>query len=83
MAKSLNSMVATYLLQHRKITAQTAFEKFGIIRLSSCIFELRSQGYPIETDIVLGENKFGDPSRYAVYRLPKGWKRADLEKPKK
>ena len=83
MAKSLNSMVATYLLQHRKITAFTAYEKFGIIRLPVCIHELRAQGYPIETDMVEGVNRFGNPTRYGVYRLPKGWKRADLEKQKK
>ena len=80
MTKSLNSMVATYLLQHRKITSQTAFEKFGITRLSSCIHELRLQGWPIETDMTDGFNRFGGAMRYATYRLPKGWKRTDLGK---
>ena len=80
MAKSLTSMVATYLLQHRRITSQVAFEKFGITRLSSHIFSLRNQGYPIETTMVEGTNRFGDATRYGVYSLPKGWKKSDLAK---
>ena len=80
MHRSLNQMVVAHLLKNRRITSQVAFEKYGITRLSSCIYELRSQGYPIITTTEEGVNRWGDTVRYGVYRLPKGWHKGDLAK---
>lgn len=74
MSISLNTLVLAHLLKHRKITSQKAFELYGNTRLSSSIYELRSQGYPIETTIKEGYNRYGQPMRYAEYSVPKNWK---------
>ena len=79
MGKSLNSVVASHLLKNRRITSAQAFEKYGITRLSSVISELRAKGYPISTEMVDGVNRYGNPIRCGVYRLPKGWSVKELE----
>ena len=82
MSRTLNSVVATHLLRHRKITNKDAFLLYGITRLSSVIYELRAKGYPIEMTLKEGTNRYGNTVKYGVYTLPKGWKKSDLEKDK-
>ena len=80
MGRTLNSIVASHLIKNRRITNQTAFEKYGITRLSSVIFELRKKGYPISTELADGYNRYGDKVKYGIYRLPKGWSVKELQK---
>ena len=80
MATSLNSRIAAHLLKYRKITSKEAFKLYGNTRLSSSIFELRAQGYPITTVMLEGYNRYGQPTTYAEYRLPKKWKPQTKEK---
>ena len=74
MSTSLNSLIAIHLMKYHKITSQEAFALYGNTRLSSSIYELRAQGYPIETTMKEGYNRYGQPTRYAEYSLPKKWK---------
>lgn len=70
MAKNQNEQVLTHLKNHKNgITSKTAFERYGITRLSGRIFELRKMGYAIETDNVTEKNRYGHPVTYARYRL--------------
>lgn len=70
MAKNQNEQVLTHLKNHKNgITSKTAFERYGITRLSGRIFELRKMGYAIQTDHVTERNRFGNPVTYARYRL--------------
>lgn len=70
MAKNQNEQVLTHLKNHKNgITSKTAFERYGITRLSGRIFELRKMGYTIETDNVTEKNRYGHPVTYARYRL--------------
>lgn len=62
-------------MKYGSITSQEAFKLYGNTRLSSSIYELRSQGYPIETIMIDGYNRFQQPTRYAKYILPTGWKK--------
>lgn len=80
MTNSLNMMVLKHLSRFKKITSQKAFEAYGITRLSACIYELRAQGYPIETDMVDDVNRYGNPTKYAIYRVPSDWKLAAKKK---
>lgn len=77
---SLNTRILVHLLKHKTITSQEAIELYGNTRLSSSIYELRLQGYPIATTMVDGYNRFGQPTRYAVYSVPKNWKPKDLKR---
>jgi len=74
MCQSLNTRTLVHLMKYGKITSKEAFKLYGNTRLSSSIHELRCQGYPIETTMVDGYNRYKQPTKYAVYSLPKNWK---------
>ena len=62
--------VLKHLKNHKNgITSMTAFERYGITRLSGRIFELRQEGFEIITDNVTEKNRFGHAVTYARYRL--------------
>lgn len=62
--------VLKHLKNHKNgITTMTAFERYGITRLSGRIFELRAEGYNIVTDEEVKKNRYGRPVRFARYRL--------------
>ena len=58
MGNSLNTRVLIHLMKYGKITSKDAFKLYGNTRLSSSIYELRSQGYPIETVMIDGLNRY-------------------------
>jgi hypothetical protein len=59
-----SAAILSYLKQRRTLTPLQAFYKFGCLRLSGRILELRQAGYRIVTDMVrVGEK------RVARYRL--------------
>lgn len=62
--------VLKHLETHKKgITPATAWERYGIQRLSGRIFELREMGYEIETLSETKKNRYGVPCTYARYIL--------------
>lgn len=61
--------VLQWLQTHSSISTAEAIENFGAIRLSAIIFNLRKQGYPIETVLVDGRDRYGNPVRFARYYL--------------
>lgn len=68
--KSQCEQILQYLQTHKRgITPLKAMEKFGILRLSGRIYDLRDSGYDIITDIVEVKNRNGDTCRVAEYRL--------------
>lgn len=70
MKKSQNEMILKYLMTHKRgITQLKALERFGCLRLSGRIHDLREQGYDIATNIIEVENRYGEISRVAEYRL--------------
>ena len=56
-------------LKKRPITPLEALELYGCFRLAARVSDLRGMGWPIETEMVQGEEK-----RWAQYYLPKGAK---------
>ncbi len=64
-----NRQVLQFMREHRGITSMEAFDRFGITRLSGRIFELRREGYDIETVNEESKNRYGRPVRYARYIL--------------
>ena len=61
--------IIEYMKTHGGITSQDAFGHLGITRLSARIKELRELGYNITTVMVEGQNRFGEPVRYGLYKL--------------
>ena len=54
-----------------KITQSKAYERYGCLRLSGRIFDLRELGYDIKTDMIAVKNRNGDTCYVAQYRLEK------------
>ena len=56
--KGQNAQILAYLSQGNAITPLAALAKFGCLRLSARIWDLRDKGYDIKTRIVcVGKNK--------------------------
>jgi hypothetical protein len=51
------------------ITSMEAFKKFGATRLADVVYRLKNKGYNIVTIDEEGVNRYGEPTRYARYRL--------------
>ena len=63
--------VLRHLQEVGALTPVQAFFDYSIMRLATRIFELKEDGYDIETIMLKSENKFGEPVRYAQYKLIK------------
>lgn len=64
-----NARILAYIDQHGGITQREADDNFGITRLPSRIFDLRSMGYNIVSEWVKGKNRFGEPVRVKRYKF--------------
>jgi hypothetical protein len=58
-----------YLRDHETIDPFTAWRQLGIYRLASRICELRGDGEPIVKEMREVENRFGETTKVAFYRL--------------
>lgn len=59
------------VLRHLKtfgsITPLEAFQEYAIMRLSAVVFDLRKDGYKIESEHQTGKNRFGENSNWVKY----------------
>ena len=63
-------MILKYMKTHKRgITPLVAMEKFGCMRLSGRIHDLRAEGYVIGSEIVEVRNRYGKICRVSQYRL--------------
>lgn len=53
------------------ITSLEAMQEYGIMRLASRVSALKKSGLPVRSELVRGENRFGEPTCYARYSLEK------------
>lgn len=51
------------------MTSMDAIQNFGATRLAAVVFDLKEKGYDITTIMEEGFNRYGEPVRYARYRL--------------
>ena len=58
-------LILDHIKMHGRITSATAAYKYGIMRMSGRIFDLRKKGYDIETTYEISQ--YG--VRYGVYTL--------------
>jgi len=65
-----NEKILRYMQTHKRgITPLVAYEKFGCLRLSGRIWDLRNAGYDISSTLVDVKNRDGDICRVSLYRL--------------
>lgn len=67
--KSQREAVINHFEKYGSISALTAIEEYGILRLSAIILNLRKQGYNIRTDKIKYVNRYGNKGQCALYRL--------------
>ena len=68
--KTQNVMILKYFRTHKRgITSLEALDKFGCMRLSGRIWDLRHEGYDIITDTIAVKNRHGATCYVARYRL--------------
>ncbi|MBO8461791.1 MAG: helix-turn-helix domain-containing protein [Firmicutes bacterium] len=67
--KTQAERVLEYIKKFGSITTLDAFKDLGVTRLSARIFELRNQGYNLETNYESRKNRFGETCIYARYTL--------------
>lgn len=61
--------IIRHLKDFGSITSKEAYDEYGIMRLASRITDLRKAGYEIEAGTQTGKNRYGELTRYAVYKL--------------
>ena len=64
-----NDKILRHMREIGVITPMEAMAQYGIMRLGARIWDLKKQGYPIQTTLVNGKNRYGEPTRWASYRL--------------
>lgn len=61
--------IIKYLQDFGSITPLQALADLGIMRLGARIWDLKKDGWPIVKETKCSENRYGEPTRYANYRL--------------
>ena len=61
--------VLKYMETHGSINQRAAMEELGCMRLASRISDLRRAGHSIKRQFVKGKNRYGEPVRFAEYKL--------------
>ena len=61
--------VLDYINRCGSITQKEASEHLGVARLASRVNDLRRAGHPIVSEVETGQNRFGEPTRWARYRM--------------
>jgi len=68
--KSQKNRIINHLINNKSITSWEAFSNYGVTRLSSIIYNLRHDGYKIESIRRYTRSiHSGEPCTYAEYRL--------------
>jgi len=65
--KTKKQLIKEHLSFHKTIESMEAFKKYGVTRLSAIIFDLRDEGYKIETKMNTKVDKNGNACNYATY----------------
>lgn len=67
-----NERIIDYMRRFGSITQFEALQDLGVMRLASRISDMRSRGIPIESNIEVVTNRFGEKGYIKRYRLKEG-----------
>lgn len=62
--------VLDYIDQFGSITSFEAFSDSGITRLSAVVFDLRKEGYNIQSETIGRKNRYGELAHFSKYFIP-------------
>lgn len=63
------TLILKHLQDNGTITSMEAINCYGATRLAAVIYILKTEGYNIDTNIIVGKNRYGRPVTYAEYML--------------
>ena len=61
--------VIRHLTNYGSITPLDAYGDYGIMRLAAVIFNLKEDGYDIDSEMISGSNRFGEKVNFSEYTL--------------
>lgn len=61
--------VLKYILDFGSINPLQALSDLGVMRLGARIFDLKKQGYAIESEMTESRNRYGDKVHFSTYRI--------------
>ena len=61
--------ILEYMKKNGSITHLEAQQELGVMRLGARIFDLKAAGVSIKTETAKEENRFGEVTHFARYRL--------------
>lgn len=61
--------IVRHLNDYGSLTSLEAVNEYGILRLASRVNDLKRRGVSIKTEYKTGKNRYGETTRYAVYKL--------------
>ena len=61
--------VIRHLHQYKSITPLDAFNDYGIMRLAAVIFNLKEEGYNINSKTKTSLNRFGEKVNFSEYKI--------------
>lgn len=64
-----SEMILQHLKTHGSITPLEAMDSYGCMRLGARIYDLKRDGYDIRTERVEAENRRGERTHFARYRM--------------
>ena len=63
--------VLDYMDEFGSITSLDAFRDLGITRLSAVVFDLRQEGYNVQSETIGAKNRYGEIAHFSKYYIPK------------
>lgn len=64
--------ILRHLNDYGSISSLEAVLEYGIMRLASRMHEIKKMGIEFTVEMASGKNRYGEPTRFAVYRLGGG-----------
>jgi hypothetical protein len=64
--------IIEFIKEHGSITDKQAEDALGCRRLASRIYDLKTQGYPIQSEMITVKNRWKEKCRVARYSLAEG-----------
>lgn len=64
-----NERIIDYINKFGSITQIQALADLGVMRLASRISDLKSLGYPVESEMITVENRYGEECKVKRYTL--------------
>jgi hypothetical protein len=67
--KNQKEEILKHLMEFGKITSLEAIKDYGVTRLADKVYQLRKEGFTINTEMKKFTNRYGNTSSYGIYKI--------------